>query len=257
MYALMLSTCAVYNLQFNRTQDARPALYGQWLAWQITIDHSIDPADGVEPVTIIKPGTNFQGEVAIGCKKQELKEARKEVAGLVIRTDGSKLENSNCGAAVCWREKKLGQWKQKSVFLGKNKEILDEELWAISDALDTAIREASSADSTLITIFCDTQKALNAIQHFSSHKENRFLRGQIYHKAKKLQSKGHSVVFRWVPGHTGLVGNEKADLAARNKAERGGKQAERWSSLAHIKKNLAQARSTELTRWHEMKIQER
>ncbi len=26
------------------TQNARPTLYGQWLAWQMTVDHSIDPA---------------------------------------------------------------------------------------------------------------------------------------------------------------------------------------------------------------------
>ena len=53
------------------------------------------------------------------------------------------------------------------------------------------------------------------------------------------------------------MGNEKADLAARNRAERGGRQAGRWSSLAYIKKNLTQARSTELTKWHEVKVQER
>ncbi len=34
-----------------RTENARPTLYGQWLAWQITTDHSIDPAEGVEPAT--------------------------------------------------------------------------------------------------------------------------------------------------------------------------------------------------------------
>lgn len=60
-----------------------------------------------------------------------------------------------------------------------------------------------------------------------------------------------------IPGYSGLVGNEKADLATRNRAERGGKQVERWSSLAYIKKNMAQARSGELTKWHEMKMQER
>ena len=31
------------------TQNSRPTLYGQWLAWQITLNHAIDPADGVEP----------------------------------------------------------------------------------------------------------------------------------------------------------------------------------------------------------------
>lgn len=108
-----------------------------------------------------------------------------------------------------------------------------------------------------ITTFSDSQKALKEIQHPLSHEENRFLRGQIYYKAKNLQDKRHSVTFRWIPGHTSLIRNEKADLAAKSKAVRGGRQAERGSSLAHIKKNLAQAQSAELARWHEIKIQER
>ena len=143
------------------------------------------------------------------------------------------------------------------MFLGKNKEILDAELWAISEALDTAMRETSTANNTLITIFCDSQKALTAIRQPPSQKENRFLRGQIYYKAENLVGDGHIVVRRWIPGHAGLTGNEKADLAAKNKAEKGGKQAERWSPLTYIKKNLAQVRSTETTKWHERKIQEK
>ena len=239
------------------TQNARPTLYGQWLAWQITIEHSIDPADGVEPVEVIKSGTCFEGKVIVKGKKEALHEATRYRAGLVMWTDGSKLDNGNSGAAVCWRDKRLDRWKQKSVFLGKNKEILDAELWAISDALVIAIRETSNANNTPITIFCDSQKALQAIQHPPSHKENRFLRGQIYHKAKKLQNIGHPVVCRWTPGHSGLEGNKRADLMAKNRAEKGGKQAECWSSLAYIKEILAQAQSRELAKWHEVKTQER
>ena len=37
------------------------------------------------------------------------------------------------------------------------------------------------------------------------------------------------------PGHSGLEGNKKADLAAKSRAEKGGRQAERWSSIAYIK----------------------
>ncbi len=50
----------------------------------MTVNHSIDPADGVEPVEIIKPGTNFPGEIIIDCKIQALREARKNHAGLTI-----------------------------------------------------------------------------------------------------------------------------------------------------------------------------
>ena len=172
-------------------------------------------------------------------------------------TDGSKLNNRRCGAAVCWEDIKTKQWRQKSVFLGKNKEILDVELWAIAESLDIALRETLTVRNTLLTIFCDSQKALMTIRQPPSQKENRFLRAQIYCKAEKLKTNGHVVVCRWAPGHTGLIGNEKADLAARNKAEKGGRQAERWSSLAYIKKSLDKVRSTEITRWHEKNIQER
>lgn len=79
----------------------------------------------------------------------------------------------------------------------------------------------------------------------------------IYCTAKKLQENGSPIVFHWAPGHVGLIGNEKANSAARIRAERGGRQAERCNLLAYVKKNLMQAQSRELTRWHESKTQER
>ena len=46
-------------------------------------------------------------------------------------------------AAVCWEDKSAAKWKEKSIFMGKNKEILDAELWAISEALDIAKKIAN------------------------------------------------------------------------------------------------------------------
>ncbi len=105
-----------------------------------------------------------------------------------------------------------------------------------------------------ITIFCDSEKALTTIRQPTLHKEIRFLREQIYYKAKGLQSHGHIIVFRWTPSDTGLIRNKKAELAARNRAENGAKKAARWSLLINIKKNLTQVRSTELIKWQETKI---
>lgn len=56
-------------------QDARHTLYGQWLAEQMTIDHSNDPADGVELVEDIKPNAYFQEKVIMKCNNSALKEA--------------------------------------------------------------------------------------------------------------------------------------------------------------------------------------
>lgn len=98
------------------TQNVRPTLYGQWLAWQVTVEHSIDPAEGVEPVETMEPGNVFTGDIIIECKKQALQEAKKYRAGLDLWTDGSKLDQGNVGAAVCRKDKKLDKWKDKSVF---------------------------------------------------------------------------------------------------------------------------------------------
>ena len=82
---------------------------------------------------------------------------------------------------------------KKMCFLKKNK-IFDAELWAILNALDIATQETLNANNTPMTIFCDLQKALQAIQH-PSYKENWFLRRQIYHKAKNLQSTRHLIIY--------------------------------------------------------------
>ena len=142
----------------------------------------------------------------------------------------------------------------QSVFLGKNKEILDAELWAILEALGIARKETLNGRDTPITIFCNSQKALKTIQHPPNHQENRFL---IYQKTVELQANGHSIAIRWVPSHSGFLENEKVDFTAKARAERGGRPLERWSSLAYIKKSLIDIRHKETTKWHETKMNER
>ena len=126
------------------TQDTRPTIYGHWLAWQITVQHSIDPADGAEPVEKINPEFQFQGKIVVKCRKQALEEAARYRTGLVMWTDASKLDQGKTGAANCWKDKLLDRWKEKSIFLGKNKEILDTELWAIWKALEIALKETTN-----------------------------------------------------------------------------------------------------------------
>ncbi len=65
------------------TENARPTLYGHWLAWQISFEHSIDPTDGVEPVEIMEVD-RFSGKIVIQPKKNALEEAKKYRAGLVM-----------------------------------------------------------------------------------------------------------------------------------------------------------------------------
>ena len=92
------------------------------------VNHSIDPADWAEPVEKRNPELWFHGEIIIKFRKQELEEARKYPSGLAMWTDAFKLNQKNAGTAVCWKDKVIDRWKEKSIFLEKNKEILDAEL---------------------------------------------------------------------------------------------------------------------------------
>lgn len=138
----------------------------------------------------------------------------------------------------------------------KNKEIVDAELWAILEALDIANTSAIGRDVP-VTIFCDSQKALIAISRPSTCQEYRFLRDLIYRRAEDLQRNGHHIKFIWVPGHSEILGNEKAHLVARKRAEKGGKLIKRWSSLAYVRKNVDKIRSRAVAQWHETEIRER
>lgn len=68
----------------------------------------------------------------------------------------------------------MDQYKKKSVFLEKNKEILDAKLWIILKGLKIALKIMANTKNILVTILCDSQKALQGIKHLFSYKKNGF-----------------------------------------------------------------------------------
>ncbi len=78
--------------------------------------------------------------------------------------------------------------------MGKNKVILDAELWAILKALDIAEKLANP--KTPVTIISYSQKALETIALPFTSQKNRFLRGQVYQKTEELQRTGHPIIFQ-------------------------------------------------------------
>lgn len=215
------------------TENTWPTLYSQWLACQVAFDHAIDLAVEVKPVELAEFIAKFEVQVVIEPTKDALEKAKRDCSKLVLWTDRSKLDQGNVGDAVCW--------KGQSVFLGKNQEVLDAGLWAILKGLEIAFKILQERDAP-VTIFCDSQKALKAIQQIDSCNKNRLLRNLIYQNVGKVHCNGHLITIRWIPDHTSLISNKKVDSAARNQVQRRGKQAKRRSLLAymyiHIGKNL-------------------
>lgn len=63
-------------------------------------------------------------------------------------------------------------------------------------------------------IFTDSRAALQALKHSTANSSNPCLILDILATHATAKSRGHDVVFQWVPGHSGLQGNEAADKAA-------------------------------------------
>lgn len=142
---------------------------------------------------------SFSGNIIIEAKKKALEEAKKYHAGDVFWVDGSKFSQGHVGAAACWKEKDLNKWENKSDFLGKNKDIIDAELWAITIGLETARKLTVNSRPTSVTIFSDSREALTSLGQLSSQARNTYLRSLICQKVSDLESKGRSVTIQWIP----------------------------------------------------------
>ena len=69
----------------------------------------------------------------------------------------------------------------------------------------TAFRKAYK-----VTVFLDSQTAIRKLQG-SKTGAGQALKAQIVKRAKQLQTRGSEVTIRWVPSHSKIEGNERAD----------------------------------------------
>ena len=106
----------------------------------------------------------MRAEVHVEKKEEALRVAREwsdSDQENTIWTDGSRLENGAVGAAVAFREG--GSWKRRGTYLGRNKEVFDAKVFAISQALE--ILNDREEENVQYTIFSDSQAALSRVQH--------------------------------------------------------------------------------------------
>lgn len=229
-------------------QQQKARNYGQHLAQQVSIGFCIDPAYEVEPVVYQKL-TEFPGKIIIQDGKTAILEAKKDLSTLALWTDGSKVESGGAGAAVAWKNPSSHKWEVCKIPLGKNKEILDAELWDVSQALKIALNGIALKKTSQITVYSDAQRAIKQLQS-TSNKEGQVLKAQICKLVRQLRTKGGEVIVRWIPSHSGLEGNERADKAATEAAANGRTQAARWSSLTYVRQTIVNAKNSEICSWH-------
>jgi ribonuclease HI len=129
---------------------------------------------------------------------------------LKIYTDGSVLENGNCGSAFVIPSMKL----ERSFHLGKGLSIYTAELFAILRALDFISNCDYDFYSVLVCV--DSLSVLQSMQDWNNSRGDLIF--EIRHLIHYIRLKGVNICFCWVPSHCGIYGNELVDSKAKEGA---------------------------------------
>ena len=130
---------------------------------------------------------------------------------LAIYTDGSGIQE-NIGASAVSLDGRL----RDQACLGTNKHhsVPQAELYGILMALKLVIDSQGQLDLIPVTIFSDSQNAVHNVSHMDGL-QSYSLRHEI-HKAHGQILR--TVEVRWIPAHTGIPGNDRADAMAKEAA---------------------------------------
>jgi len=138
---------------------------------------------------------------------------------IIIYSDGSQSEKGYNGAGIFLTNSSFTDQESQAWNLGTECEVYDAELFAIYKALQISYKKLKLGSQIFdIWIFSDSQSAIQRLKD-SLKKLNLALYEKIYKKIQKIRKKAINIHIHWVPGHMGIYGNEKADEAAKYRAD--------------------------------------
>ena len=123
-------------------------------------------------------------------------------------TDGSHIDRRT-GAGIYFKPHETLHMEDQAISLGSFATVYQAEVIAISAAADTMIK--ADIRNQTIYILSDSQAALKAI---ASPRVKQLLVGDCIENLNTL-SQENQVLLMWVPGHSDIEGNERADTLAK------------------------------------------
>jgi ribonuclease HI len=159
-----------------------------------------------------------------GEKKEEMADINRAMAlerlgqgsyDLTLYTDGSVAEGgvNGGGGVVVYREREGHVEKVKTMKLaaGKYASSYQAEMMAMVAALKWLVAEPGWKNARVVS---DSKSGLDALASRGSWRKKDPLVQEVRGMWTRVES-GRTLTFCWVPGHCGLVGNEQADVVAK------------------------------------------